>query len=51
MTIFFLSKKGYGSIDEIEDWDTTRFLDAVEYERIIHNIEKHKYAVERDKVK
>ena len=51
MTIFFLSKKGYGTIDDVEQWDTPRFLDVVEYERIVHNIEKHMYEVERAKVK
>lgn len=50
MTIFFLSKKGYGSIDDIEQWDTPRFLDVIEYERIIMNIEQHKYDVEKAKV-
>lgn len=50
MTIFFLSKKGYGSIDDIEEWDTPRFLDVIEYERIIMNIEQHKHDVEKAKV-
>lgn len=43
MTIFFLSKKGYGSIDDIEMWDTPRFLDVLEYERIVTSIERHVY--------
>lgn len=42
MTIFFLCKKGYGSIDDIEDWDTPRFLDVLEYERIIYKIDEHR---------
>lgn len=50
MTIFFLSKKGYGSIDNIETWDSPRFLDVLEYERIIMNIEQHKFDEERAKV-
>jgi len=50
MTIFFLSKKGYGSIDDIEAWDTPRFLDVVEYERIINSIDKYVYEQEREKV-
>jgi len=50
MTIFCLSKKGYGTIDYIEQWDTPRFLDVLEYERIIMNIEKHRYDSERAKV-
>lgn len=50
MTIFFLSKKGYGSIEHIETWDTPRFLDVLEYERIMMNIEKHQYEKERAKV-
>lgn len=51
MTIFFLSKKGYGSIDDIGMWDTPRFLDVIEYERISAQIEKHMYEQERDKVR
>ena len=51
MTIFFLSKKGYGSIEHIETWDTPRFLDVLEYERIMHNIEQHTFERERDKGK
>jgi len=41
MTIFFLAKKGYGTIAEIETWDTPRFLDVIEYESIIADVEKH----------
>jgi len=51
MTIFFLSKKGYGTIDYIEQWDTPRFLDVMEYEQIINSIEAHKYEAARDKGK
>ena len=50
MSIFFLSKKGYGSIEHIEAWDTPRFLDVLEYERIMQKIEQHVYERERDKV-
>jgi len=39
MTIFYLVKQGYGTRSEIEQWDTTEFLDAVEYERIQKDIE------------
>lgn len=49
MTIFFLSKKGYGSIDYIETWDTPRFLDVLEYEKIVTSIEQHVYEREREK--
>jgi len=41
MTVFYLSKKGYGTILEIETWDTPRFLDAVEYESMIADIEEY----------
>lgn len=41
MTVFFLVKKGYGSRAEIEAWDTPEFLDAVEYESILNDIEEH----------
>lgn len=34
MAIFFLAKNGYGTVLEIEQWDTDRFLDALEYEAI-----------------
>ena len=41
MTIFFLARKGYGTIAEIRGWDTPQFLDAVEYESIIADVENH----------
>jgi len=47
MAIFFLSKKGYGSIEYIESWDTPRFLDVLEYERITSSVEQHMYDRER----
>ncbi len=51
MSIFFLSKNGYGSVNEIEQWDTPRFLDALEYEFIQTNIEKELYQREERKLK
>lgn len=41
MTIFFLARKGYGTIEQIASWDSPQFLDVVEYESIISDIEKH----------
>ena len=38
MTIFYLAKLGYGSVDEIENWDSPRFLDVLEYENICNEI-------------
>jgi hypothetical protein len=38
-TLFSLSKKGYGSIKELQEWDTDQFLDAVEFESICADIE------------
>jgi hypothetical protein len=42
MAMFALAKAGYGSLAEIEDWDTTEFLDAIEYEQITADIQAHK---------
>lgn len=39
MTVFELALRGYGSVEEIEGWDTPRFLDAVEHASIKHDIE------------
>jgi len=44
MTIFYLSKQGYGSIVEIRELDTTEFLDLVEFEQITKAIEQHSIA-------
>jgi len=41
MTVFHLARQGYGTIAEIEQWDTPRFLDVVEYEQIRMDIELH----------
>ena len=49
MCIFFLSKRGYGSIEHIETWDTPRFLDVMEYEDIMQCIEQHVLEREREK--
>lgn len=40
-TIFYLVRKGYGTVKEISEWDTPELLDAVEYERIQSEIERH----------
>jgi len=36
-------KKGYGSLDEIERWDSDRFLDVVEFESIQSDLEAYYY--------
>jgi len=41
MSIFYLSKQGYGSIAEIQDLDTPEFLDLIEFEQISNAIEKY----------
>jgi hypothetical protein len=41
MAMFALVKAGYGSLAEIESWDTTEFLDAIEYEQITADIQAH----------
>jgi len=41
MTIFQLSRKGYGSLMELRELDTPEFLDLVEFESIINDIEQH----------
>ena len=42
MAMFSLSKAGYGSLAEIEQWDTDQFLDAIEFEQITADIQAHK---------
>lgn len=42
-TVFQIVKKGYGSISEIEQWDSERFLDVVEFEMIQSDIEAYHY--------
>jgi hypothetical protein len=41
MTVFYLAKKGYGTVKEIKDWDTKQFLDAVEFDTIENSIRNH----------
>lgn len=45
--MFYLVRKGYGSLDELEQWDTPRLLDVVEYEHIQSDLEAH-YLGHRD---
>lgn len=40
--MFALAKAGYGSLAEIETWDTPEFLDAIEFEQIAADIQAHK---------
>ena len=49
MSIFYLSKQGYGSVNEIATWDTDRFLNAIEYEYIQNSIEAETYRRESKK--
>lgn len=42
MAMFALSKAGYGSLAEIEAWDTDQFLDAIEFEHITADIMAYK---------
>ena len=41
MLLFMLVGKGYGSLDELEQWDTPRLLDVLEYESIKADIESY----------
>lgn len=41
MTIFHLSKKGYGSLVELESLDSPKLLNLIEYENIMLDIEKY----------
>lgn len=34
MAFLFLAKSGYGSLNEVKEWDTKQLLDALEYEAI-----------------
>lgn len=42
MAVLALCKAGYGTVREIEEWDTDQFLDAIEYEQIAADIQAHK---------
>lgn len=46
--MFALAKAGYGSMADIEAWDTDQFLDAIEFEQISADILAHKARVARD---
>ena len=41
MSLFSLSKQGYGSIAELENMDTPEFLDLIEFEQITGAIERY----------
>ena len=41
MTLFSLSKQGYGSITELEQLDTPEFFDLIEFEQITGAIERY----------
>lgn len=40
--MFALAKAGYGSVAEIEAWDTDQFFDAIEFENITADIMAYK---------
>lgn len=46
---FSLVRAGYGSLAQVQDMDSTDFLDALEYEEIIRNIEQHMMDDAKDK--
>ena len=49
MAMFYLAKQGYGSLKEIQTWDTPEFLDALEYEAISNAIDRHfRWKAEQD---
>lgn len=48
-TLFYLVRKGYGSLEELEQWDTPRLMDVIEYEQIQNDIEAYHYQKPRDK--
>jgi len=39
--IFMLAKKGYGTVNELNEWDTPQLLDAIEFEHIQNDIQRH----------
>ena len=41
MTIFSLSKMGYGSIKDLNDMDTPDLFDLIEFHKISNAIESH----------
>lgn len=41
MAVLYLSKQGYGTPQQIQEWDTPEFLDALEYEAIENAISRH----------
>lgn len=48
MSMFALAKAGYGSLAEIESWDTDQYLDAIEFEQMSADIQAHKMKVAKD---
>jgi len=49
--VLLLVKKGYGTIQDIEALDTPQFLDALEYENILSDIESHEQKEAESKAK
>ena len=51
MLVIGLSKRGYGTIRELEQLDTPDLLDLIEYEQIIGSIEHHEMEQARESAK
>lgn len=49
MTQLTLARKGYGTLEQIKNMDTTEFLDVVEYESIVQDIEQYHIQQSRKK--
>jgi hypothetical protein len=49
MTIMHLARQGYGSVNEISEWDSPQLLDAVEYEHIRMDLERYHAPQAQDK--
>ena len=46
--MFALAKAGYGSLADVESWDTDQFFDAIEFEQISADIQAHRMEVARN---
>lgn len=48
MSMFALAKAGYGSLAEIESWDTDQYLDAIEFEQMSADIQARRIEVAKN---
>ena len=39
--MFYLARRGYGSLADLQEWDTPQLLDVMEYEHIQSDIEHY----------